>query len=346
MKNTTSFFTVGLLAGMLAVAAAFSILESRRIKTAKSNVLSGQERSVVLKTAHNLDQTHPVHLAMVYMKKQLEAYSGGAVSLDIYPGGQVGPQTQCIAQLQNGTLDITVASASPMEGFVPEMSVFSLPYVFRDRIHYWAVLDGPIGRELLLKGTDKKLRGLCYFDAGSRNFYTKDKLIKSPQDLEGVKIRVMNSKTAMDMIRAMGGSPTPISWGELYSSLQQGTVDGAENNLPSFYSSKHYEVCKFFSMDGHTRIPDLVLIAEDTWNGLPEQVQTWVAAAALDASRYQREIWHAESKRSLEAAKAEGVEFFTPDQQPFVDAVEPMLKAYADTPVGDLLERIKAFETN
>lgn len=346
MKNTTSFFTIGLLAGLLAAAAAFSLIENQRIHSAKTNALSGSTQSVVLKAAHNLDQTHPVHLATLHLKERLEAYSGGTVTLDLYPAGQLGPQTQCIAQLQNGTLDITVASASPMEGFVPEMSVFSLPYVFRDRTHYWAMLDGPIGRELLLKGVNKKLRGLCYFDAGSRNFYTKDKLIQSPDDLKGVKIRVMNSKTAMDMIRAMGGSPTPISWGELYSSLQQGTVDGAENNLPSFYSSKHYEVCKFFSMDGHTRIPDLVLIAEDVWNKLPEQIQTWVSAAALDASRYQREIWHAESRRSLEAAKAEGVEFFTPDQLPFVEAVEPMLKAYEGTPVGDLLNRIKAVETD
>lgn len=343
MGKTTSFFTVGLLAGLLIAAAGFSAMENKRIKGADSNAQGGAQRSIVLKAAHNLDQTHPIHLAMEHLKERLEAYSGGSVSLDLYPAGQIGPQTQCIEQLQNGSLDISVASASPMEGFVPEMSVFSLPYVFRDRTHYWAVLDGEIGREVLLKGVDKKLRGLCYYDAGSRNFYTKDKAVMHPDDLKGVKIRVMNSKTAMEMIRAMGGSPTPISWGELYSSLQQGTVDGAENNLPSFYSSKHYEVCKLFSMDGHTRIPDLVLVSEHTWNRLPEQARNWLGAAARDASRFQRELWHRESQRSLEAAQKEGVEFFHPDQKPFVDAVQPMLKEYEGTPVGELLKQIREY---
>ena len=341
MGKSASYFVLGLLVGLLVSSASYSFLQKADRSTADEQ--GAAMRSIVLKAAHNLDQTHPVHLAMENLKQRLEAYSGGAVSLDIYPAGQLGPQTQCLEQLQNGTLDITVVSASPMEGFVPEIGVFSLPYVFRDRGHYWSVLDSEIGREVLAMGIDKNLRGLCFYDSGSRNFYTKTKLIKHPNDLKGMKIRVMNSKTAMDMIRAMGGSPTPISWGELYSSLQQGTVDGAENNLPSFYSSKHYEVCKLFSLDGHTRIPDMVMISEHVWKDLPQQVQNWLGAAARDASRFQRELWQIESQKALNAVREEGIEFFHPDQAPFIEAVQPMLRSYDGTPAGELLQRIKSY---
>ncbi len=340
MGKATSYFILGLTTGLLLAAFGFSFLHEGG-RSASSGEHGNEMRTIVLKAAHNLDQTHPVHLAMEHFKLRLEEYSAGVVSLDLYPAGQLGSQTQCIEQLQNGTLGVTVVSASPMEGFVPEMGVFSLPYVFRDRSHYWSTLDSQIGREVLSMGIDRKLRGLCFYDAGSRNFYTKKVLVKHPDDLKGVKIRVMNSKTAMDMIDAMGGSPTPISWGELYSSLQQGTVDGAENNLPSFYSSKHFEVCKLFSLDGHTRIPDMLMISEDVWQGLSPQVQAWVSAAARDASRFQRELWQVESQKAMDAAKAAGVEFFVPNQVPFVEAVQPMLETYRGTAVGDLLKRIK-----
>lgn len=342
----TSYFSVGLVAGLLLATASFAYIQKGKLQSASGSSLGNTVDSKVLKAAHNLDQTHPVHLAMVHMQERLLAYSGGSMSLDIYPGGQLGPQTQCIEQLQNGALDITVVSASPMEGFVPEMAVFSLPYVFRDRNHYWSVLDSAIGREVLQMGVEKQLRGLSFYDAGSRNFYTKNELVKHPDDLDGVKIRVMNSKTAMEMIRLMGGSPTPISWGELYSALQQGTVDGAENNLPSFYSSKHYEVCKKFSLNGHTRIPDMVMVSEAVWNSLSPQMQTWLEAAAQDASRFQRELWQRESRLAMDAAKEAGVEFFTPEQAPFVESVQPMLESYKGTAVGDLLQQIRNYNSN
>jgi tripartite ATP-independent transporter DctP family solute receptor len=224
------------------------------------------------------------------------------------------------------------------------MAVFSLPYVFRDRDHYWKVLDGELGKKLLLGGLDKNIRGLCYFDAGSRNFYTKEAPILIPDDLVGLKIRVMNSKTAMDMISILGGAPTPIAWGELYTSLQQGVVDGAENNPPSYYTNRHHEVCKYFSMDGHTRIPDILLVSTKVWNGLPAQVQTWLQQAADEASLYQRKLWQQKTEEALEAAKNEGVQVFYPDQAPFVEKVKPLLKSYKGTPVGDLLDQIREIQ--
>ncbi len=191
----------------------------------------------VLKLAHGLDVSHPVHLAMVHMADRLAETSGGQMRVEIHPSGQLGEERELIEMLQIGSIAMTKVSASPLESFVPEMAVFSIPYVFRNNAHLWRVLDGEIGRALLLAGERYYLRGLCYYDAGPRNFYTTGTAVRSPEDLSGLKIRVQQSITSTRMVRALGGSATPIDWGELYSALQQGVVDGAENNLPSFFLS-------------------------------------------------------------------------------------------------------------
>lgn len=333
-----SGFWGGILVGILIATVGFSIYMMHQNNADNA---TGKKNKQVLKLAHCLDPKHPVHTAMLYMKKRLEELSNGSVTLDIYPSGVLGSETNCIEQLQNGTLAMTKTSASTMEGFIPEMGVFSLPYVFRDRDHYWKVLDSKLGKELLLKGENKNLRGLCYYDAGSRNFYTKNKLVESPDDLKGLKIRVVNSKTAMDMVTALGAAPTPISWGELYTSLQQGVVDGAENNLPSYYTNRHYEVCKFFSMDGHTRIPDMLLVSKKVWDKLPDKTKVWLQQAADDSSIYQRELWKKKTDEALKNARKEGVKVTYPDQKPFVQKIQPMLKSYKGTPVGKLLKKIR-----
>jgi tripartite ATP-independent transporter DctP family solute receptor len=278
---------------------------------------------------------------MEYMAKRLGELSNGSVKLEIYPSGQLGTETQAIEMLQNGELAMTKTSTAPMEAFIPEMAVFSLPYIFRDKAHLWKVLNGAIGGELLLKGTSRGLRGLCYYDAGSRNFYTRSKPIVTPDDLKGLKIRVMKSPTSIAMVKALGGSPTPISWSELYSALQQGTVDGAENNPPSFYTNKHYEVCKYFTLDGHTRIPDLLLISEKVWKGLSPRIREWVARAAEDSADYERKLWAEQTKEDLRLCKKKGVRIYKVDTSLFAAKVQPMLDGYKGTKVGDLLERIR-----
>ena len=298
------------------------------------------DRQMVLKLGHSLDTSHPVHKGMVFMKQRLEELSGGSVTIDIYPSSVLGSEVQCIEQLQNGSLAMTKTSAASIENFIPAMSVFGLPYVFRDAGHYWDVLNSEIGKRLLEKGEDKFLRGLCYYDSGSRNFYTKEKPIRTPDDLKGLKIRVMNSKTAMDMVKAMGGAPTPIAWGELYSALAQGTVDGAENNPPSFTSNKHYEVCKHFTLDGHTRIPDMLLVGTRVWENLDPQVQKWLQQAADESSAFQRKLWEEETAASLEQAKAEGVTVYDVDTAAFAAKVAPMHGAVENMEVRELLQQI------
>lgn len=334
MSKTVSMFVCGLLLGLLVAACGFALF------------LRGQkgagvgEQKLVLKLGHSLDTAHPVHKAMEVMKQRLEELSGGTVTIDIYPSSVLGSEVQCIEQLQNGSLAMTKTSAASIENFVPAMSVFGLPYVFRDADHYWNVLNSDIGKGLLEKGEGKFLRGLCYYDSGSRNFYTKEKPIRTPDDLKGLKIRVMNSKTAIDMVKAMGGAPTPIAWGELYSALAQGTVDGAENNPPSFVSNKHFEVCKHFTLDGHTRIPDMLLIGTKAWNNLDPQVQAWVQQAADESSIFQRKLWLEETLASLEKARAEGVTVYEVDTAAFAAKVKPMYGEVENAEVRELLKQI------
>ena len=193
-------------------------------------------------------------------------------------------------------IDATKVSAAPIGNFVPAYSVFSLPYLFRDEDHFWKVLEGPVGEEMLEvlatrgDGSPSGLHGLGYFDSGSRSFYTVNP-VNSPSDLEGKKIRVMNDPVAMDMVQAMGGSPTPIAFGELYTALKQGTVDGAENNPPSFVTSRHYEICKHYMLNHHSRIPDVILIGSDVWDSLSSAEKSWLEQAIDHASKFQRELW-------------------------------------------------------
>jgi tripartite ATP-independent transporter DctP family solute receptor len=204
------------------------------------------------------------------------------------------------------------------------MQVFGMPYLFRDDALQRAVLQGEIGRKLLLDPQKFLLRGLCYYDSGKRSFYTKDKPVETPEDLAGLKIRVMESNTASNMVKSLGGSPTPVSFGELYTALQQGIVDGAENNAPSLYTSKHYEVCKFYSIDEHTALPDVMIVSTKVWESLNEQEQQWLQEAADESATYEYKIWAEATEESLNELRKAGVTITYPDKEPFRAAVESM----------------------
>jgi len=301
-----------------------------------------QKQGRVLKLAHGLDPSHPVHKAMVYMADRCKEISDGALTIEIYPSGQLGSEQQCVELLQIGSLAITKVSAAVMESFVEDFKVLGLPYVFRSKEHSFKVLDGEIGKELLLSTEPFWIRGLCFYDAGSRSFYTIDKPIYGPDDLKGLKIRVMKSITAMEMVKAQGGSPTPISWGELYTALQSGVVDGAENNPPSFYTSHHYEVCKYYSLNEHTMVPDVLIISMKVWNKLSDQEKKWLQQAADESVPVERELWAESEKESLEAVEKAGVTIIHPDKKPFADKVAPLLDSYKkNAKLYDLITRIR-----
>ncbi len=296
----------------------------------------------VLKLAHSLPVDHPVHKAMTFMARRLDELSGGRMTLQIYPSGQLGSEQQCVELVQIGSLAMTKVSAAVMESFSTDYKALGLPYLFRSKEHAFRVLDGEIGRDILLSTEKVWLRGLCFYDAGSRSFYTVSRPIHTPDDLKGLKIRVMKSKTALEMVRAMGGSPTPLSWGELYTALQSGVVDGAENNPPSFYTSHHYEVCKHYTLDEHTSVPDVLIINEKIWNKLSAQEQAWLQQAANESVQVERRLWAESVKKSLEAVQKAGVEIYHPDKSLFWAKVAPVYEEYRkDKIINDYIERIQ-----
>jgi tripartite ATP-independent transporter DctP family solute receptor len=297
----------------------------------------------VLKLAHGLEPSHPVHKGMVFMAERLKEKSNGNLTIDIYPSGQLGTEQQCVELLQIGSLAITKVSAAVMEGFTPKFKALGLPYVFRSQEHSYKVFDGEIGKEMLLGTEEFWIRGLCFYDAGFRSFYTIGTPINKPEDLTGLKIRVMKSQTAMEMVKALGGSPTPISWGELYTALQSGVVDGAENNPPSLYTSHHYEVCKHYSLDEHTCVPDVLIISTTVWKTLTEQEKKWLQEAADESVPVQRKYWDESVKESLRLVQEAGVTIHRPDKTKFAEKVQDLLEKHKkDEILGDLIRRIQA----
>ncbi len=281
----------------------------------------------VLKLGHSLNTKHPVHKTMEYMAELVKERSNGQIVIQIFPSEQLGSEKESIEALQLGYLAMTKTSSSAMEAFVPKIRIFGIPYLFRDSQHYWDVLLGDLGKELLDAGSEKNLKGLCYFDAGARSFYTKEEL-DLPQELKGLKVRVIQSVMAIQTIEAMGGSPTPISWGELYTSLDQGVVDVAENNPPSFVSSRHYEISKYYILDEHTRVPDMLVISTRIWKNLSEEKQRIITEAIDEAVVYNRKLWTESEKASLEKVQAEGVKVIYPDKAPFRQAVQSIWQKY------------------
>ena len=295
-----------------------------------------------LKIGHGLDQSHPVHKAMLYLAERAKEKSDGALQISVYPSQQLGTERECLELLQIGSLAMTKVSCSVLEGFVPIFKVFSLPYIFRSEKHRFNVFEGQVGKDLLVSPEKFWLRGLCYYDAGSRSFYTKDKPINSPKDLIGLKIRTQESATSVKLVNSLGGSATPISWGELYTALQQGVVDGAENNPPSFYLSRHYEVCKYYSIDEHTSVPDVLVISTVIWNDLSEQEQKWIQEAADESYVHQKKLWKESTIQSLKAVEDAGVQINYPNKDSFIDKVQPMMEEFKEEKaVYDLIQKIK-----
>jgi tripartite ATP-independent transporter DctP family solute receptor len=281
----------------------------------------------VLKLGHDLPTAHPVHHAMVAMAEGVEEKSDGKLRIKIYSDGQLGPERVLLELIQIGSLAMTKVSAATLAAFVPPFGVLEMPYLFEDREHRFAALEGPIGERLLDSGRDVWLQGLTFYDAGSRSFYTCNRPVAEPADLAGQKIRVMESRNSVTMTRLLGASPTPISFGELYTALQQGVVDGAENNPPSFVSSRHYEVCSNYALDEHTSIPDVVVISTRIWDSLSAQEQAWIREAAHESAELQKILWERSERQSLETAEAAGVTISYPDKEPFQQAVAPMYDA-------------------
>jgi len=298
-------------------------------------------QQIVLRAADNQPPTYPTVQGLLHMAAYLEAASGGRITMEVFPGGQLGDERSTIEQVQLGVIDVVRTSTSPVGEFYAPMGVYSLPYIFRDEAHMWKVVMGPIGRELLdgLRAAD--MVGLAYYDSGSRNFYTTTTPIRGVADLQGLRIRTQQSQVVLDMMQALGADPVPLSFGEVYSALQTGVIDGAENNYPSYGPDgvRHYEVAPYFTEDAHARVPEIVMISAATWDRLSPEDQALVREAALASVPVQAALWDALSDASKAAVQAAGSEIITVDPAEFQAAMGPVYEKYG-AQYGDLLQRI------
>ena len=284
----------------------------------------GDQASKTLILAHNLNKDHPVHKAMAFMAQKVKEKSEGSIEIKLYPNGQLGSEREVLELVQLGAVAMTKVSTMNLESFTPLFAVFNLPYIFKSKEHYFGILDGEIGEKMLAAPRENLFQGLTYYDAGARSFYA-NKEILTPQDLSGLKIRVMGSQMAIQMMRLLGGSPTPMPYGEVYTALQQGVIDGAENNATALTLSRHGEVVKSLSISEHTMLPDVLLISTKVWESLGEQQRAVILEAANESKEFQRGLWKEVISQSMVQIKQKmGVKVVRPDKRPFIERVRPL----------------------
>ncbi|MGH1364088.1 MAG: TRAP transporter substrate-binding protein [Calditrichia bacterium] len=301
-----------------------------------------EKQEVLLRVGHVLDVNSTVHKSMEFMGTRLAELSDGTIRIEVYPSSQLGNERESLELLQLGSLDMTKVSAGVLENFVPAMGVYSLPYLFRDDDHYWQVFKGDIGRDILLQGEPYFLRGLCYYDAGFRSFFLAQQKVEEPEDLAGLKIRVMRSNLSIRTINLLGGNATPLAYSELYSALQQGVVDGAENNPPNFYQKKFYELCDYFVLDEHSAPPDVLVMSTHTWNKLSAEQQGWIDQSVRESLDLQRKLWGDMTNQALKAVEEAGVKVIRPDKSKFQDIVDPIYADLEGSELGNWASKIKA----
>lgn len=303
----------------------------------------------IIKVATVLPADHPSTEALDFFKRRMAEVSGETIEVRIFPNGQLGSATEALEALRAGNLEMTMASVAPLASFVPEVNVLSMPFIFRSKPHEYAVLDGAVGQRLTAGLAANDFVTLSFFDAGSRNIMTKPRPVTTPEDLKGLKIRVMSSKLMVDTINALGASATPMSQGEVYSALQTGVIDGWENNPQTALSFKMYETgCIYFSWTRHLAVPDFLLVSKAYYDGLSEQQREWLDQVGRETTMKQRELWQASTQESIQALKAAGMEFNeVANRQALIDQVEGLYEEYYEkhgAEFREICEQIRAVE--
>lgn len=301
---------------------------------------------LMLRAVDTHPEGYPTVAAVEYMGQLLEERSGGRIGIDMFHSAQLGEEKDTIEQTRLGVIDLNRVSLGPFNNLIEETKIPSLPYIFRSVEHMHTVMDGPIGDEILAAFEAHGLIGLAFYDGGSRSFYNKVRPIRTMADLKGLKFRVMQSDLFVDMVNSLGANATPMPYGEVYSSIQTGVIDGAENNWPSFESSGHYEVAGYYTLDQHLIVPEVLVMSATAWNKMSAEDQALVRQAAKDSVPYMRELWEAREAVSEAKVRAAGVEIITDiDKAPFIEAMIPVYERFVDTDrLRDLVSRIQATE--
>ncbi|WP_176475724.1 TRAP transporter substrate-binding protein [Halomonas salipaludis] len=298
---------------------------------------------VRMRLANALSKDHPSSIVLQQFADEVREKTDSEVSIRLFVNGVLGSEREALEQLQNGAVDITRVSAASLENFAPVFRVFSLPYIFEDEEDFYEKMRGPVASTVYEATIDDGFQGLTFFDSGARSFYNISKPIETPEDLQGLKLRVINSNTSIRMLELMGGTPTPLPYGEVYTALQSGVIDGAENNPTALTIGRHGEVAKYYSLDQHQRIPDFLVISNRAMEKMTDEQQEIVREAAAHATEAYRELWDEAVRKALADAHEMGVKINRPDKEPFRRAVQPLIDEYhQDSTIGPLLEQIIA----
>lgn len=300
--------------------------------------------AMVLKSADTHSDGYPTVEAVKYMGQLLSEWTNGRLSVKVYPGRQLGEEKDTIEQTIAGAIDLNRVNLAPMNSIVPETAIPALPYIFRSIEHMHQVMDGEIGQQILKAFEAHGMVGLCYYDSGARSFYNSKRPINSPADMKGMKIRVQNSDLFVATMEALGADATPMEFGQVYEALKTGVIDGAENNWPSYESTRHFEVAKNYSLDQHSMSPEVLVMSQKSWNKLSPEDRDLVRKAAWMSVPVMREMWNARVEKSKGIVMKAGNKVITDvDKQPFIDAMGPVYEKFAATPaLKDLVKRIQA----
>ncbi len=307
--------------------------------------LSVQAQNLVLRAHDTHPAGYPTVAAVESMGKKLDAATNGRIKIQTFPGAVLGQEKEAVEQTQLGAIQLARISLGVIGPVVPEVDVFNMPFVFRDVNHMRKVIDGAVGQELLDKVTASQARlvGLGWMDGGSRSLYTK-KPVRTPADLKGLKVRMMGNPLFVDTMNAMGGNGISMAYGEVFTALQTGVIDGAENNPPSYFTANHFNTgAKFYSQTNHLIIPEILVMSKVTWDRLNDADKALVKKLAREAQMEQRALWDKSVEDYSAKLKAAGVEFIAVDNKPFFEATAPVRAKYGAR-FGDLMQRIAAVQ--
>ena len=298
---------------------------------------------LILRYADNQPEDYPTIMAAKYFADLVEERTDGKIRIKIYENGQLGNEISVFEQVQFGGIDFARVSTSTLAEFVPDTEILQLPYLFADADHMWRILDGEIGDELLEMIHSVDVIGLSWFDAGARNIYTRSP-VTSLEDLAGMNIRVQESDFISRMVRLWGAVPVQLAYGDVYSALQTGKIDGAENNWPSYETMQHYEVAGYYTVDEHIRIPEIQICAKHTWEQLSENDRQIILECARQSALYERQLWTEREGQARENALKNGAQEIyldTEEKEKFKEAMMPVYEQfYAD--YGEEIEQILA----
>ena len=301
--------------------------------TAFASSAAFAQQKMVLKASDVHPTGYPTVVAVENLGKKLDAATNGRISVQMYPSMQLGGEKEAVEQAQVGAIAFARVSVGALGPVIDDLNVFNLPYVFRNTTHMQHVIDGPIGQELLEKVTNsgKGLIGLCWMDAGARNFYNTKKPIKTMADLKGMKVRVMGNPMFVDMANSMGGNGVAMGYDQVFSALQTGVVDGAENNPPSFVFDNHYQVAKFYTVDEHLIVPEMLVFSKKAFDAMSKEDQALLMKFSKEAQQEERKLWEVYEQRAMDKAKAAGIQIIQvsdADKKAFQDAVKPVWDKY------------------